>query len=178
MPADNSFSGTTAALRALAPSDTPLCPTRAPGFDPPRDIDSSRGRRPPPLSYTPRPPGPDHVATVGLRCGKAGAGTSFALYLAFPHMNGGRSGLFPVAEDPASLVTPPTSSGVGTRQKTPSASTQVPPTRDPFLKSSGVSAASPSPAPSPVPPLNPHRWAQRKPFLAVFRLRAITPHCH
>ena len=57
-------------------------------------------------------------------------------------MNGGDSGLFLFAEDSASSATPPTPSGVGTGQKPLAAGTQVPPVRDPFLDSSGVSAGS------------------------------------
>ena len=113
-PADNYFNGTTAAPGALALSTTPHRATRAMGLDPPHHIDSSRERRPPPHSYTPRPPGPDHTATVGLRCGKAGAETPsppLALDSAFPRMNGGHSDLFPTAEDLARLATPPPPSG-------------------------------------------------------------------
>ena len=89
-PADIFFNGTTAAPGAIALSNTPHGATRALGLDTPRHIDSSRERRerrPSPHSYIPRPPGPDHTATVGLRCGKAGAGTlspSLALDSAFP----------------------------------------------------------------------------------------------
>ena len=50
----------------------------------------------------------------------------------------------PYREDPASLATPRTPSGVGTGQKPRPASTPVPPARDPCLNSSGVSAGSPS----------------------------------
>ena len=81
-PADNYFNGTTAAPGALALSNTPHRATRALGLDPPRHIDSSRERRPLPRSYTPRPSGPDHTTTVGLRCGKAGAGTPEPLFSA------------------------------------------------------------------------------------------------
>ena len=100
-PADNYLSGTTAAPVTLALSNTPHRATHAPGSDPPRHIDCSQERRPPLHLYTPRPPGPDHMATIGLRCGKTGAGTpnpSLALDSAFPCMNGGHSGLFPIAE--------------------------------------------------------------------------------
>ena len=58
-------------------------------------------------------------------------------------MNGGHSGLFPITEDSARLATPQTPSGVSTGQKPPPAGNQVPPVRDPFLNSSGVSAGSP-----------------------------------
>ena len=145
-PAETSCNGPTAAPGALALSNTPHHATRALGLDPTRHINSLQGRRPPPHSYTPRPPGPDHTATVDLRCWKAGAGTpspSLALDSAFPRMNGGHSGMFPIAKDSASLAAPPTPSGVGTGQKPPPAGTQMPPVRDPFLSSSGVSAGSP-----------------------------------
>ena len=102
--ADNSFIGITAGPGALASNNTPHRATRALGLDPPRHIDSSRGRCPPPRAYTPRHPGPVHTATVGLRCRKAGAGTpspSLALDSAFPRMNGGYSGIFPIADDSA-----------------------------------------------------------------------------
>ena len=134
-PAENYFNGTTAAPGALALSNTPHRATRALGLDTPRHINSSRGSRPPPHPYTPRPPGPDHSAMVGLRRKKAGAGTpspSLALDLAFPRMNGEHSGLFPIAEDLASSARSPTPSGVGTGQKPPPAGPQVPPVRDPF----------------------------------------------
>ena len=84
---------------------------------------------------------------------KAGAGTpnpSSALDSAFPRMNGGHSSLFPIAEDSASLATPPTPSGVDTGQKPPPAGTQVPPIRDPFSNSS---AGSPSSLRAHEPPL-------------------------
>ena len=142
-PAGNYFNGTTAAPGALALISTSHRITCAPGLDRPRHIDSSRERRPPHHSYTPRSPGPDHTAPFGLRCGKAGAGTpspSIALDSAFPRMNGGHSGLFPIAEDSASLAPP----DVDTGQKPPSAGTQVPPVRDSFLNSSELSAGSPS----------------------------------
>ena len=121
--------GATAAPGALASSNTHHHATRAPGLDPPRHIESSRGRHPPPRS-TPRPPGSVCTSTVGLRCGKAGAETpspSLALDSAFPRMNGGNYGLFPIAEDSASLPTPPTPSRAGIGQTLPPASTQVPP---------------------------------------------------
>ena len=121
--------GTTAAPGALVSSNTPHRATHAPGLDPPRHIDSSRGRRPPPRSYTPRPPGSVRTGTVGLRCGKAGAGTpspSLALDSAFPRINGGNSGLFPIEEDSASLPTPPTPSRAGTGQTPPPGGRQVP----------------------------------------------------
>ena len=119
-PADNYFNGTTTAPGALALSNNPHRATHASGLDPPCHIGSSRERRPPPHSCTPRPPAPDHRATVGLRCGKAGAGTpspSLALDSAFARMSGGYSGLFPIAEDSASLATPPTPSSTDTGQK-------------------------------------------------------------
>ena len=134
--ADNSFNGTTAAPGAFASSNTLHRATRAPGLDPPRHNNSSRERRHPPHSYTPRPPNPDRTATVALRCGKAGAGTaspSLALDSAFLRMNIGHYGMFPIAEDSASLATPPTSLGVGTGQKPPLAGIQVPPARDPIF---------------------------------------------
>ena len=70
---------------------------------------------------------------------------SLALDSAFPRMNGGYSGMFPIVEDSASLATPLISSGVSREQKSPPAGTQVLPARDPFLNSSGVSAGSASP---------------------------------
>ena len=119
-PADNYVNGTTAAPGTLATSNTPHRATRTLGLDPPRHTGPLRECRPPPHSYTPRPPGPDHTATIGLRCGKTGAGIpspSLPLDSAFPRMNGEHSGLFPIAEYAASLATPPTPSGVGTGQK-------------------------------------------------------------
>ena len=127
--ADNYFSGTTAAPGRLALRNTPHRPKRAPGLDPPRHIDYSRERRPPPLSYTPRPPALDHTATVGLRHEKASTGApslSLALGSELHGVNDGHSDLFPIAEDSASLATPLTPSGVGTGQKPPPAGIQVP----------------------------------------------------
>ena len=59
-------------------------------------------------------------------------------------MNSGHSGLFPIVDNAARLATPPTPLSVCTGQKPPPAGTQVPPVRDPFLNSFGVSAGSPS----------------------------------
>ena len=78
------------------------------GFCQARHMDSSRGLPPPPRSQT------SYfldaiVRTVGLRCGKTDAvapSPSFALDSAFPHINGKRSGLFPIAEDSVGLATP------------------------------------------------------------------------
>ena len=68
---------------------------------------------------------------------------SLALDSAFPRMNGGHSGLFPITEDSARLATPPRLPDVSTGQKPPPAGTQGPPIRGPFLNSSGVSAGFP-----------------------------------
>ena len=60
--------------RELSPRAILPFAQRASGdFSPPRHIDSWRGRRPPPRSYTARSRGSDHAVTVGSRCGEAGA---------------------------------------------------------------------------------------------------------
>ena len=89
--------------------------TYALGSDPPRHVDPSRKSRPRPNFYKPRPPGPGHMATVGLRCGKAGDGNpspSLALDSAFPRMNGRH----PHRKGFSEPATPPTPSGAGAGQ--------------------------------------------------------------